>query len=466
MFADSVYIERRRALRAQLRGGVVVLVGNVDAPINFAHNIYPFRQDGSFLYFFGVNRPGLAAVIDLDSGTETMFGNETDLDDEIWLGKTTPLAECVERVGCTALQPYAELGDVVGSAVQRGRVVHYLPPYRAETTLELSRLLRSDPAAIAQGASLDLVRAVVALREIKSADEVAEVERALAISDEMHRAAMRATRPGVLEREVVAEMQRVVARHGVTEAYQPIFTKHGEILHNFDYSHRLQQGDLVVNDAGAASALGYASDVTRTLPVGGAFTTRQQELYELLLQVQTNAIAAMRPGIPFVDVHRAAALDMVKGMSMLGFFFGDPQEVVSSGAYAICFQHGLGHQLGLDVHDMESLGETNVGYGEQFQRSALFGMKNLRMAKLLKTGMVMTVEPGIYFIPQLIDAWRKTHQHQHLINYQKFDDYADFGGMRIEDEVLVTGQGSRVLGPGTPKTADEIGSAMRDSSQS
>ncbi|WP_028223022.1 aminopeptidase P family protein [Paraburkholderia oxyphila] len=461
MFADSVYTGRRHALREQLRSGVVLLVGNVDAPINFAHNVHPFRQDATFSYFFGVNRPRLAALIDLDSGAEAVFGNEAGLDDEIWLGKTAALADECRKAGCARIKPYGALRDVVGNVLGSGRTVHYLPPYRAETTLELSRLLGVNADGIANGASLDLVRAVVALREIKSAVEVAEIEHALTIADEMHRVAMRAARPGVIEREVVAEMRRVLGRHGVKEAYQPIFTKHGEILHNFDYGHQLEQGDLVVNDAGAMSRLGYASDVTRTLPVGGRFDTRQRDLYELLLQVQASAIEAVRPGIPFVDVHRLAALNMVKGMAALGFFRGDPLEVVSSGAYAICFQHGLGHQLGLDVHDMESLGEDHVGYGETFRRSDLFGMNNLRMARRLKASMVLTVEPGIYFIPKLVDDWRRARRHDHLIDYAKFGEYLDFGGMRVEDEVLVTEDGVRVMGPGTPKSVEAIGQAMQ-----
>lgn len=461
MFADSVYTGRRRALREQLRTGVVLLIGNVDAPINFAHNVHPFRQDATFSYFFGVNRPRLAAILDLDTGVETMFGDEVGLDDEIWLGKTVALADQCRHAGCTVLKPYSELRDVVGDARRSGRTVHFLPPYRSETTVELSRVLGAGPADIANGASLDLVRAVIGLREVKSALEVAEIEHALAIADEMHCAAMRATRPGVIEREVVAEMRRVLGRHGVNEAYQPIFTKHGEILHNFDYSHRLEQGDLVVNDAGATSPLSYASDVTRTLPVGGRFDTRQRELYELLLQVQADAIDAVRPGIPYIDVHRLAALKMVEGMTALGFFRGDPLEVVSSGAYAICFQHGLGHQLGLDVHDMESFGEDHVGYDEEFRRSPFFGLNHLRMARRLKAGMVMTVEPGIYFIPRLVDSWREARRHDHLIDYAKFGAYLDFGGMRIEDEVLVTANGARVMGPGTPKSVEDIGQSMR-----
>lgn len=462
MFADSVYIARRRALREKLRSGVVVLPGGVDSPINFAHNVHPFRQDATFSYFFGVNRPGLAAVIDIDSGDEAVFGNEVGLDDEIWLGKTVTLAHQCAAAGCATVESYGRLHDVIGEAVRLERNVHFLPPYRAEVTVELSRLLNCRPDDVAARASLDLIHAVISLREIKSDLEIAEIESALSIADEMHCTAMRYARPGVLEREVVAEMRRVLERHGAQEAYQPIFTKRGEILHNFNYHLRLERGDLVVNDSGATSALGYASDVTRTLPVSGRFSQRQRELYELLLRVQLAAIEAVRPGIPFVEVHQLAALHLVEGMMDFGFFKGDPRDIVSSGAYAICFQHGLGHQLGLDVHDMEAFGEDHVGYDEQVSRSPLFGMSSLRMGRRLKSGMVMTVEPGIYFIPALIRHWSDERRHERFIDYARFNEYLDFGGMRIEDEVLVTQSGARVMGPGTPKTVEEVERLMAD----
>lgn len=462
MFQASVYIERRRILREQLKSGMVLLLGNVDSPINFAHNVHPFRQDSTFSYFFGVHMPKLAAIIDVENGDEIAFGDDVTLDDEIWLGKTQSLTELFSAAGCRSVKPYASLPEHVGAAICRGRPVHFLPFCRAETAIELSRLLGCETQDVSSRASSSLVRAVVAQREIKSESEIAEIERALVISDEMHRAAMRATLPGVLEREVVAEMRRVLGRHGVQEAYQPVFTKRGEILHNFNYDLRLERGDLVVNDSGAASSLGYASDVTRTLPVGGRFDRRQRELYELLLQAQDAGISAAKPGVPFSAVHRTAVLRIVEGMTDLGFFKGKPSDVVSSGAYAICFPHGLGHQLGLDVHDMESFGEDHVGYDEQFRRSTLFGLCNLRMAKPLKAGMVMTVEPGIYFVPPLIRCWAEERRHAQFIDYETFNEYLDFGGMRVEDEILITATSSRVMGPAIPKTVDELESLLRD----
>jgi len=460
MLSKNTYIQRRQALRERLGSGLVLLPGNLDAPINFAHNVYRFRQDSTFAYFFGISRPGLGAVIDLDGGGEAVFGDETGFDDRIWLGEGEPLAQQCAAAGCTTVKPSAELPRVVEMALKRGRKVHFLPPYRAETTLLLAHLLALSPRQVSGAASTALNKAVVALREIKDGSEIEQIEQAMTIARDMHLAAMGTTRPGVLECEVVAAMRNVLGRHGLEEAYQPVFTRRGEILHNLGHKARLQAGDLVVNDAGASSVLGYASDVTRTLPVGGRFQPQQRELYALLVRVQEEAIATLRPGLPFADAHRLAALRMVEGMSELGFFKGDAAQVVESGAYAICFPHGLGHQLGLDVHDMESLGEDHVGYDSEFSRSPLFGLCNLRMGKRLQPGMVLTVEPGIYFIPGLIEQWQAEKRHAGMICYERFKAYSGFGGMRVEDVVAVGTTAARVLGPPIAKQVDEVEAAM------
>ncbi|WCM54067.1 Xaa-Pro aminopeptidase [Pseudomonas sp. WJP1] len=460
MFSRNTYIQRRQALRERLGGGLVLLPGNLDAPINFAHNVYPFRQDSTFAYFFGVSRPGLSAVIDLDGGGEAVFGDETRFEDRIWLGEGQPLAQQCAAVGCATVKPSAELQGVVEKALKRGRTVHFLPPYRVETTLLLAQLLASSPHEVAGAASPVLIAAVVALREIKDGSEIEQIEQAMAVAREMHLAAMGATRPGVLEYEVVAAMRSVLGRHGLQEAYQPVFSRRGEILHNLEHGARLEAGDLVVNDAGASTLLGYASDVTRTLPVGGRFLPHQRELYTLLVQVQEEAIATLRPGLAFADVHRLAAQQMVEGMSELGFFKGDTAQVVESGAYAICFPHGLGHQLGLDVHDMEALGEDHVGYDSDVSRSQQFGLCNLRMGKRLQPGMVLTVEPGIYFIPGLIEQWHAQKRHAGMICYERFKAYAGFGGMRVEDVVAIGTTSARVLGPHIPKRVGEVEAAM------
>jgi Xaa-Pro aminopeptidase/Xaa-Pro dipeptidase len=455
-----VYAARRARLRTLVSSGIVVLIGNNDSPINYGDNVYPFRQDGTFQYFFGIDKPALAAVIDLDSAAVILFGDDPTEEDRIWLGESETLAKIGEQAGCADVCAYAKILDVVRQARRAGRKVHFLPPYREDIRVRLASLTDIPADQIHAHASTDLIRAVIALREKKDAEEIAEIEKALCITKEMHVVAMSATRPGEYERTVVAKMRAVLELHGVREAYAPIFTRNGQILHNSRYDNVLKSGDLVVNDFGASSLLSYASDVTRTLPVGGVFSPRQHELYEVLRQAQIDAISALRPGRPFVDVHLVAALRIVRGMRELGFFKGPVSDVVASGAYAICFPHGAGHQLGLDVHDMESLGEDEVGYGGEAERSQLFGLRNLRLAKPLREGMVITIEPGIYFIPMLIQRWKQQGHHREFINYGVFEEYLQFGGMRIEDDVLITNSGCRVLGPEIPKTPQQIEEAM------
>ena len=460
MFEAITYQRRRQALREHLGSGIVLLPGNEDSPINFAHNTYPFRQDATFSYFFGIDRPSLVGIIDLDSGTASIFADDISLDDAIWLGNDLSLSELCEAGSGVSLRPSVLAPRCLEVAWKHGRKVHFLPPYRGETALLLSRLTSIAPKLLASKASDKLIRAVVALREIKEPCEIEQITRAMRVADQMHRVAMATTRPGVLEREVVARMREVLGREGLQEAYQPIFSRRGEILHNLKHDSRLELGDLVVNDAGASSSMGYASDVTRTLPVGGRFLPRQAELYKLLVRVQESAIKSLYPGICYIDVHREASLQLVEGMTELGFFHGNPADVVESGAYALCFPHGLGHQLGLDVHDMESLGEDLVGYDEKVSRSQQFGLGNLRLGKSLKSGMVMTVEPGIYFIPDLIRRWQAEGRHTDFIQYERFLDYERFGGMRVEDVILLGDKSASILGPNIPKLLYEVEEAM------
>ncbi|WP_024304625.1 aminopeptidase P family protein [Pseudogulbenkiania sp. MAI-1] len=462
MFSADIYQQRRARLQAADLSGLLLFPGNADAPMNYRDNIYPFVQDSSFRYFFGLNEPGLAGVIDADSGEVTLFGREPEVADVVWTGPQPSLAERAALAGVNRSRPYAELAAVLRAARDNGRTVHYLAPYRGEALIELGRLLALHPDELGAGVSAALTRAVVALREIKGAEEIAEMERALTVTRAMHLAAMREARPGVAERAVVGEMEGIVRGHDWQLAYPSIFSRRGEVLHNHHHDQLLQAGDLVVNDSGAASDSGYASDITRTLPVGGRFTPRQRELYDTVLAMQLAALDAIRPGVPYLDVHKLAARVMVERMTALGFFQGDADAIVDSGAYAIAFPHGLGHQIGLDVHDMEGLGEDLVGYGDEAERSPLFGLGYLRLAKPLKAGMAITVEPGIYFIPALIDAWQAEGRHSQYIRYETFRQYRDFGGIRIEDDVLVTEQGCRVLGAPIPKTAEEVEAAMAD----
>ncbi|OHX12165.1 Xaa-Pro aminopeptidase [Chromobacterium sphagni] len=460
MFAPAIYAQRRARLQASGLSGLLLFVGNVDSPMNYRDNTLPFVQDSSFRYFFGLNEPGLAGLIDADSGKATLFGNDPDVADIVWTGPLPSLAERAAKVALDSSRAYGELAQALAEARAAGRAVHYLAPYRGETLIEMGRLLDVHPAKVKDGFSPALTRAVVALREIKGAEEIAEMEAALGVTHAMHIAAMQNAKPGVIEYQVVGIMEGIMRRHDWQLAYPSIFSRRGEVLHNHHHDNVLQQGDLILNDTGCSSGQGYASDITRTFPVGGKFSTRQRELYDIALDMQLSAIDAIKPGVKYQDIHKLAAQVMVERMAELGFFKGDAHAVVESGAYAIAFPHGLGHQIGMDVHDMEALGEDLVGYGDGAERSGLFGLGYLRLGKTLKAGMALTVEPGIYFIPALINAWEKEGRHSQYINYAKFREYADFGGIRIEDNVLVTETGSRVLGEPIPKTVEEVEAVM------
>lgn len=460
MFEAAVYAQRRRRLKQQFSSGLLLLPGNTDVSMNYPHNHYWFRQDSSFSYFFGLDQPELVGLIDIEADADILFGDDASLGEVIWVGPQEALAQRAHSADIARVQPARELAAMLAQARSQGRAIHYLPPYRGETILQLASLLDCTPAQCEAGASDSLMTAVIALREIKSDVEIQEIENALSVTRDMHVAAMQQAKADVFEYQVVATMEGIMRGRGLQGAYPMIFSRRGEILHNRDHHNRLRNGDLVVNDAGASSALGYASDVTRTFPVGGRFSERQRELYQIVLDAQQLAIDMMRPGVSYLEVHKQAARHMVAAMSALGFFHGTAEQVVESGAYAICFPHGLGHQMGLDVHDMEGLGETRVGYDASVSRSELFGLRNLRLAKPLQAGMVVTVEPGIYFIPVLIQRWREEARHSNLINYEKFAEYLDFGGIRIEDDVLVTASGARVLGPAIPKSCAEIEALM------
>ena len=463
MFSASTYEARRAALRSKLAGGGLVLFpGNHGSPMNYRDNAYPFRQDSSFLYFFGLDQPGLVGLMDLDSGEDWLIADEPTLDDIVWTGPVPPLAQRAAQAGVKETKSTQALVRQLETAVNQKRTVHFLKPYRADGAIEIAAWLNLPVAAVSSRCSLPLTQAVIALRERKSQEEVAEIEAALAVTAKMHYAAMRASRPGVVEREIVGLMEGITRTHDWQLAYPVIFSKRGEILHSHGHELTLEKGDLVVNDSGCSSRRGYASDITRTIPIGGKFVGIKRYLYGLVLDAQQQAIAALRPGLPFVEVHKTASRVLVEGLKSAGCFQGDTDEIVDSGAYAVIFQCGVGHQMGLDVHDMEALGEDHVGYDQKFRRSKLFGLSHLRLAKPVLPGFVVTVEPGIYIIPELLDRWRAERRHGRFINYDALDRLRRVGGLRVEDDVLITETGARVLGPHIAKTADEVEAAMAD----
>jgi len=451
MFEASLYTARRQALMESVKTGCILLPGNDLVGMNYHANAFDFRQDGSFLYFAGLDEPGHCLWLDCESGKEMHCGPSLGLDHTIWSGAAPSLPELAARAGIENAWTMADLAAACHDAQRQGRAVHYLPPYQGEGVLRVCRLLGAAPDTVEAGASQKLVRAVVALRSVKSGEEVGEIRLAIALSAKMYAELMATCTPGVAEMELYGRMQGFILGRGSREAFPMILSRRGEVLHNHSHDQTLSEGDLLLVDSGVVSPLGYASDITRTLPVGGRFTRRQQDIYEIVLRAQAEGTARMAPGVPFLECHFAAATEVARGLTDLGLMRGDPAEAVAQGAHALFFPHGLGHMLGLDVHDMEALGENFVGYDHEFRRSSQFGLSGLRMARRLQPGFVMTVEPGIYFIPALIGQWREARRMEEFINYEALEAYLNFGGIRIEDNVLVTEHGHEVLSAAIPK---------------
>ncbi|MDT8302344.1 MAG: aminopeptidase P family protein [Sedimentisphaerales bacterium] len=456
MFAANVYIERRRRLKEQIQSGLILFLGNEESPMNYPDNQYPFRQDSSFLYFFGLDCPSLAAIVDVDSDKEIIFGDDLTVDDIIWTGPQPVLSERSEAAGINETAGLDKLQSALEQAVQQGRDIHFLPQYRARNTLKIAELLDIPPLRVQEHVSEALIRAVVAQRSIKSEQEISEIENALDISYEMQTAAMKMSKPGLYEREIAGAMEGIVLSLGGRLSFPTIFSVHGETLHNHSHGNLMKAGDIAVNDSGVETSLGYASDITRTIPVNGKFTQRQKEIYTIVLDAQEQAIRAIKPSVEFRNIHRLACTVLASGLKDLGLMKGDIDEAVNAGAHTLFFQCGLGHMMGLDVHDMEGLGEDYVGYTDTIRRNPAFGWRSLRLGKELEESFVITVEPGIYFIPELIKRWKSENKNSQYINYDMVEKYEDFGGVRIEDDVLVTENGYRVLGKRIPKTIDEV----------
>jgi Xaa-Pro aminopeptidase len=460
MFDKKTYINRREQLKKIVKEGVILILGNVDVPMNYRSNTYHFRQDSSFLYFFGLDHPGLAGIIDLDSQKDTVFGNDVTLSDVIWMGPQPSMKEQAAEAGVDHTAPFADLAGFVRKVIESGRPLHFLPPYRAENKLLLEKLTGIIPDEQGSKASVELIKAVVKLRSVKEPQEINELEKAMETAWLMHTTAMRMAKPGVYEREIAGVVEGIALSSGGMLSFPIILTINGETLHNHYHGNKLKTGDLMLTDTGTESPLHYASDHTRTVPVGGRFSQKQKEVYEIVLNAQIQAIQAMKPGIPFRDVHFLAASVIGNGLKDLGLMKGDISAAVEQGAHALFMPHGLGHMMGLDVHDMEDLGENYVGYDDEFKRSDIFGTAFLRFGRRLEKGFVMTVEPGIYFIPALADKWESEGKFKEFINYDKVKTYLGFGGIRIEDDVLITADGHQVMGRPIPKTVADIEQIM------
>ncbi len=441
MFNRKIYIKRRNVLSQNLKKGFVLLLGHQNSPMNFSHNTYRFVQDTNFLYYVGVNLPNCACLIDLENNKTIFYMKETTIHDIIWIGKTKSIQSWGDDTGAEEVKDISKLV----SDLKNKKNVMYPPQFRAINKIQIHELLGIALNKVEKKSSAKLINAIIKQRSIKSDEEITEIQNALKITNLIHLKSMTATKPGKYEYEIVSEMQKIIKDHSVELAYPIIFTKNGQILHNSIYSNKIEKDNLLLNDSGANSKLHYASDITRTFPADGKFSTKQKEIYLIVKEMQEVVLKELKPGVNFKDMHKLSAYIGLKRLKELGLLKGDCEEALKEGVYGLFYPHGLGHMLGLDVHDMESLGEDLVGYSEESKREAEFGITFLRLGKKLEPGFSITVEPGIYFIPELFNQWHKNKKHAHFINYDKFEKYLNFGGIRIEDNILITNSGSQNL---------------------
>lgn len=462
MFSKEIYTQRRQALKSKLNKGIGLFMGNHEAPCNYPANTYHFRQDSTFLYFFGLDEPDLAAIIDFETGKEVLFGDDVGIDDIVWTGPLPSVKEKAQRIGISHTNLRGALATYISGEKKKGRNIHFLPPYRSDNMIELMDMLEIHPNEQKGKASEELIRAIVAMRMIKQPEEIEQIDKACDLGYAMHYTAMKLAKPGMVEQELAGIMEGIAVSGGYMPSFPIILTQNGEVMHGHSHHQVLKEGRLLLIDAGAELQSHYCSDFTRTIPVGGTFRGISKDLYELVLKANNHCIGMCAPGISFKDVHLTAARIITEGLKDIGLMKGDTAEAVAAGAHAAFFPTGLGHNMGLDVHDMEDLGEQYVGYDDTVTRSTQFGLKSLRMARVLQPGNVMTVEPGFYVIPALLEMWKDKGHNAAFINFDKCSSLYDFGGIRIEDDVLITPYGHRLLGSKRlPVTPEEIREVMQ-----
>lgn len=463
MFDSLTYRKRREALRKKVNSGIILILGNNEAPANYPDNTYKYRQDSSFLYFFGHAHPGYAGILDIEAGEDYFFGDDVTMDDIIWMGPQPAVKNLAEQVGISKSFPYAKLKEMIGKAIAQRRKIHFLPPYRYDNMLILEELTGIRASMTKQHASVELIKAIVALRSVKEPCEIAEIDKACNIGYEMHTAAMRLCKPGITEQYIAGILDGIAASYGNMVSFATILTQNGQTLHNHDHSHTLETGRLMLTDAGAESITNYCSDHTRTIPVGGQFISRQKDIYSIVLACHDKALELTRPGVTYQSVHLEVCKVLAQGLKDLGLMKGNVEEAVAAGAHALFMPHGLGHMMGIDVHDMEDLGQCYVGYDDEVRPSDQFGLASLRMGRRLQEGFVITDEPGCYFIPALIDKWRTEKMHTSFLNYETIEKFKDFGGIRLEDDILITADGSRFTGEKhIPITIEEVEKFMNE----
>ncbi|MCK5776397.1 MAG: aminopeptidase P family protein [Bacteroidales bacterium] len=455
MFSKETYIKRRQKLAKDVSDGILLFIGNSESPMNYTDNTYRYRQDSSFLYFFGLNHPDLAAIIDVESGEETIYGDDYTIDHIVWMGNQATIKERADTCGIQKTATTKNLINDLQKAVAQGRTIHFLPLYRGESKIKLFEYLNIIPSEVQEKSSLEFTKAVIEQRNYKSAAEIIEIEKACNTTVDMHLAAMRYTRPGMTEAQIAAEVEKIALAADGCVSFPVIATINGQTLHNHYHGNTIKDGQMFLLDAGAETPSGYAGDMSSTFPVGKSFTTRQKEIYQVALNSHEKAISMLKPGTSFKEVYYESAREIMRGMKALGFVKGDIDEAVNAGAHAMFFPCGLGHMMGMDVHDMEDLGEQYVGYDNE-EKSTQFGAKSLRLGRKLETGFVLTIEPGIYFIPQLIDLWKSEKRFEEFLNYKKIEEYKDFGGLRNEEDFLITEDGYQLLGKPLPKTIKDV----------
>ena len=468
MFSKEVYARRRQTLVAKMadsaaegKRGIALFIGNTEAPAQYKDNCYKFRQDSTWLYFFGIDQPLYAAIIDLDNGNETIFANDVEIGDIIWMGPQPSVASIAASVGVEKSAPYTDLNAAVAKVLAEGRPVHFVKPSRYYNTMKIASLLGCGTDEVAGRFSLALTRAIISMRLVKEDCEIEVIDDACNLGYEMHTVARNSIVPGIIEQEIVGKMDGVTLSKGWGVSFPTILTQHGETLHNHLHDKIIEPGKLMVIDAGAESNVHYASDFTRTYPTSGKFTAKQREIYQIVCDCNEFAFSMTRPGISYREVHLKTMHLMLEELRALDIVRGDVQDMVEAGIAGLFMPHGLGHNMGLDVHDMEDYGENYVGYDDDQKRSSQLGLGSLRMARKLVPGNVITDEPGIYFIPALIEKWKSEKTDQGFVNYQKLESYYDFGGIRLEDDVLVTADGARRLGKERlPISPDDVEAAM------
>ena len=462
MFSKETYVSRRAELKKLVKSGIIILFGNNDSPANFPNNAYsPFRQDSSFLYYFGQKRDGLVGIIDIDNDMETLIGDDISVEDIVWYGSVDSVHDMAQQVGVANTAPMKTLKTICNDALRQKRKIHFLPPYRFDIKLQVFDLLGIHPNQQKESASMDLIKAVVKMRSAKEPQEIEELERAAVIGYKMHTTAMRMCKPGAIEQNIAGYLKGIAHGYGAMESFATILSQHGEIMHGAPSMNPLEDGRLLLVDAGAETINNYCSDNTRTMPVNGKFTQRQLEIYSIVEECHDYALKAARPCVKYWDVHFGVCRLMTDRLKELGLMKGDTDEAVAAGAHAMFLCHGLGHMMGMDVHDMENFDQINVGFDEETRPNLeQFGTNCLRMGRRLEEGFVVTDEPGIYFIPALIDDWHSKGLHKDFINYDMLETYKDFGGIRIEDDLLITKDGCRFLGkdriPYHPKDVEEF----------